>query len=237
MKFVPVPGTDVIFCIHETRYRDYEEYVKKAKESVVGTWKTQTYDGFEIKKDAEDHPVTGVNWDDAQAFCKWLSEKEGKTYRLPTDREWSFAVGIEQQENWKDDTTSATVFKPQDIYPWGYEWPPPAGAGNYSDESRRAKAPRDDAKYVEGGYDDGFPTTAPVMSFEANQLGLFDLGGNVWEWCEGWNSVEQKDGISRGGSWGDGGEIGLPSSYRSRAPSGYRGLNHGFRVVLVSSRS
>ncbi len=238
MKFVPVPGTDVLFCIHEVRYKDYEEYAKKAKENVDGVWKIQTNDGFEIKRGGEDHPVTKVSWYDAQAFCKWLSEKEGKTYRLPTDREWSLAVGIGREEDWKDDTTPATVFKPQDAFPWGDEWPPPAGAGNYSDASRQAKAPRDDAKYVEGEYDDGFPTTAPVMSFEANKLGLYDLGGNVWEWCEDWYSADQKDRMFmlRGGSWYYGVRGLLLSSYRFSITPDFRYHYHGFfgfRVVVA----
>jgi len=227
-----VPGTDVLFCIHETRYRDYEEYAKKAKESVDGQWKIQTNDGFEIKRGGEDHPVTRVNWDDAQAFCAWLSEKEGKTYRLPTDSEWSHAVGIGREEDWKDDTTPATVFKVPDVFPWGDEWPPPVGVGNYSDASRQAKAPRDDAKYVEGGYDDTFPTTAPVMSFEANKLGLFDLGGNVWEWCEDWYSVDQKERVLRGGSWLSNERGALAGSYRSPSPPSSRRPSFGFRIVV-----
>ena len=236
MKFVPVPGTDVLFCIHEVRWKDYEEYAKKTKESVDSAWKIQSNDGFEITRDAEDHPVTTVNWDDAQKFCKWLSEKGGKTYRLPTDREWSHAVGIGREEDWKADTTPANVFKPQDIFPWGDEWPPPSGAGNYSDASRQAKAPRDDAKYVDG-YDDGFPTTAPVMSFEANKYGLFDLGGNVWEWCEDWFSDEQKERVLRGASWCDYERGPLLSSRRYRRTPEIRYNSNGFRVVVVPSAS
>jgi serine/threonine protein kinase len=235
MKFVPVPGTDVLFCIHEVRFRDYADYARKTKETVDSAWKIQSNDGFEITRDAEDHPVTRVNCDDAQKFCAWLSEKEGKTYRLPTDREWSLAVGIGRDEDWKSDTTPATVFKVPDIFPWGDEWPPPQGAGNYSDQSRRAKAPRDDAKYVEGGYDDGFPTTAPVMSFEANQLGLYDLGGNVWEWCEYWYSGEQNERVLRGGSWFYCERGSLLSSYRYRSNPGFRSSHNGFRVVVAVS--
>ncbi|MEQ1839116.1 MAG: SUMF1/EgtB/PvdO family nonheme iron enzyme [Verrucomicrobiales bacterium] len=232
MKFVPVPGTDVLFCIHEVRYRDYEEYAKKAKENFDGAWKIQTNDGFEIKKDANDHPVTMVNWDDAQKFCAWLSEKEGVTYRLPTDREWSLAVGIGDQEDWKSDTTPATIFKVPVVFPWGDMWPPPAGAGNYSDASRRASAPGDDARYVAGDYDDTFPTTAPVMSFAANKLGLYDLGGNVWEWCDDLYSGEQKERMLRGGSWSGHERGNLLSSFRHRSAPGHRGNYFGFRVVL-----
>jgi len=232
MKFVPVPGTEVLFCIHEVRYRDYEEYAK-AEEGIDVRWKALANNGFEIKA-IEDHPVMQVNWDDAQKFCAWLSEKEGRPYRLPTDREWSLAVGIGREEDWRSDTTPETVFKPQDAFPWGKEWPPPAGAGNYSDESRRALAPSDHANAVYlHGYDDGFPTTAPVMSFAPNELGLFDLGGNVWEWCEDWYSVEQKERVLRGGSWDHRAERGaLLSSARLRTAPEPRNSRSGFRVVL-----
>lgn len=236
MKFVPVPGTEVLFCIHETRYRDYEEYAKKAKETVDSEWQNQTFDGFEIKRDAKDHPVTQVNWDSAQKFCVWLSEKEGKTYRLPTDREWSLAVGIGREEDWTADTTPETVLKVPDVFPWGDEWPPPAESENYSDESRRANVPRDKAEYLDG-YNDGFPMTAPVMSFEPNKLGLFDLGGNAGEWCDDWYSNEQNSRVIRGGSCYTSNRDHLLSSHRGRIrPSGRVSNNIGFRVVLVSSR-
>lgn len=235
MKFVPVPGTDVLFCIHETRWRDYEEYAKRA-DNVAPNWKNQTHEGFPIKDDPEDHPVVFVNWEDAQAFCKWLSEKEGKTYRLPTDREWSLAVGIGREEDWKSDTTPETVFQPQDHFPWGKDWPPPKGAGNFSDQSRKEQAPRADAQYLEG-YDDGFPTTAPVMKFEPNKHGLFDLGGNVWEWCEDWLNNSNERRVLRGGSWNDSTEISLRSSYRLSYTPSSRDRSLGFRCVVVVSGS
>lgn len=231
MKFVPVPGTDVLFCIHATRYRDYEEYARQTREGVDGSWKNQTHDGIEVSR-ADDHPVTMVNWEDAKKFCDWLSEREGRTYRLPTDREWSFAVGIGEAETWEANTTPATVFKVPDIFPWGTDWPPPAGAGNYSDQSRRARMRRDDLSYLEG-YDDGFPTTAPVMSFAPNEHGLYDLGGNVWELCEDWWTDEQDARVYRGASWGDHARSGLLSSYRFRDRPERRSSYRGFRLVLV----
>ncbi len=232
MKFVPVPGTKVLFCIHQTRYKDYEEYAKKAKENIGGGWRNQTYEGFAIKRGGGDHPVAIVNWYDAQQFCEWLSKKEGKTYRLPTDEEWSYAVGIGEQEAREGGTTPESLGgKTSDHFPWGTEWPTPAATGNYSDESRRAKAPRSDTGYIDG-YDDGFPTTAPVMGFAPNKLGLYDMGGNVWEWCEDWFSEEQKERVLRGGCWKNSERPLMLSSYRYRIAPDSRSWMNGFRIVL-----
>jgi formylglycine-generating enzyme required for sulfatase activity len=98
MKFVSVPGTEVQFCIWETRVKDYAAYAA-ADDGVVVRLKNPFGDRF---KQTDTHPVVMVNWKDAQAFCQWLTKKElaiGKIktrqkYRLPTDAEWSVAVGL-----------------------------------------------------------------------------------------------------------------------------------------------
>ncbi len=231
MKLVPVPGTDVLFCIHETRYKDYAAYARETPDA-DGHWKNQKIDGVAPEGDAGDHPVFEVSWDEARAFCRWLSQKEGKTYRLPKDREWSFAVGIGEQEEWTADTTPKTVFKPQKNYPWEGAWPPPPGAGNYRDETRRKKVPRPDAKYVDG-YDDGYAITAPVMSFRPNKLGLYDMGGNVWEWIEDAYDTTPGDPIARGGSWSNPDPWFTRSSFRLQKPATLRDPSYGFRIVLV----
>ncbi len=229
MKFVPVKDTDVLFCIHEVRYKDYAAYAAEAK-GIDGSWRDQRGDGFAPTDRPEDHPVMKVNWDDAQAFCDWLSRKESKRYRLPTDREWSVAVGIGRAEKWKSDTTPATVFKEPTTLPWGNEWPPPKGAGNYSDESRRERASHPDAKYIDG-YDDTFPTTAPVMSFEPNKIGLYDLGGNVWEWCEDWYDDSKETRVMRGSAWYLAVRSHLHSSNRVGLRPAARAEVYGFRIV------
>ena len=237
MKFLPVKGTDVLFCIHEVRFKDYAAYAAESP-GIDGAWKNQSYDGYALTERKEEHPVTQVSWEDAQKFCSWLSKKEGKTYRLPTDREWSIAVGIGRGEKWKSDTTPAQVFKDQKEFPWGDDFPPKGKepVGNYSDESRKAKAPSDDTQYLER-YDDGFPTTAPVMSYKPNKLGLYDLGGNVWEWCEDWYDNAKKDRVLRGGSWRHYGRGDLLSSGRHHSTRKARHGHFGFRVVVVASSS
>jgi hypothetical protein len=156
-----------------------------------------------------------VNWDDAQAFCRWLSEKEGKTYRLPTDREWSLAVGIGREEDWKSDTTPETVFKPPDVFPWGTNGRRRRARGT---TATRAATPRLPAKmpYIEG-YDDGFPTTAPVMSFRGEQA---------------------RPVSTLGATCGSGARIGIQVNKRSGCGGAVRGISTGValcsrRVVLV----
>ncbi len=234
MKFVPVPETTLLFCIHETRYKDYAAYAAEVP-GVDAGWKDQSADGFTPTGQTEDHPVVRVSWEDARKFCAWLSQKDpGCVYRLPTDAEWSMAVGVGRDEQWRADTTPATVFTNPSAFPWGDQWPPPKGSGNYSDESRHARAPGFNSTVWLHGYDDGFPTTAPVMSCTPSNLGLYDMGGNVWEWVEDWYDSGQKERVLRGGSWSTfNGRDTLLSSSRSSGIPGFRGHSRGFRCVLV----
>ncbi len=234
MKFLPVPDTGVLFCIHEVRYSDYAAYAAEAP-GVDGAWKDQSADGITPTDNKEDHPVMKVSWEDAQKFCAWLSQKEGKTYRLPTDEEWSFAVGLGRAEKRPKGTTPLMLSQKENTeFPWDGDFPPKTKdkAGNYSDASRKAKAPNGSTQYLED-YDDGFPTTAPVMSFKPNKFGLYDMGGNVWEWCEDWYDNAQNDRVLRGGSWDYGDHGHLLSSHRPHNTPGRRLSNCGFRVVLA----
>jgi len=230
MKFLPVKGIEVMFCIHETRRQDYAVYTA-AVPGVDGAWMNQQKDGIPCG-DKDDHPVVGVSWGEAQAFCAWLSKKEGRSYRLPTDEEWSWAVGIGRDEKRPEGITPEFLSGKQTAgFPWGGDYPPKTRdkAGNYTDMAWKEKFPSQ--KYIEG-YNDGFPTTAPVMSFKPNKLGLYDMGGNVCEWVADWWNAAQKDRVMRGASFRSDLSTRLSSSYREHVPPTLRIYDYGFRLVM-----
>ena len=218
MEFVPVPGTEVLFSIYETRVKDYAAYAS-ANSEVTSEWRDVSYGG---QRQTSDHPVVNVSWEDAKAFCAWLSRKEGKTYRLPTDHEWSVAVGIGNRED-----PSASPESKLMVYPWGTTWPPPRRAGNFHGQEGAGGWSKID------GYRDNHPFTAPVGSYEANPIGLHDLGGSVWEWCEDKWYSSSSSRVLRGGSWDDGDQDYLLSSYRFSIDPSRRLNNRGFRCVVV----
>jgi formylglycine-generating enzyme required for sulfatase activity len=244
MPFVPVPGTEVSFSIWETRVKDYAVYAA-ANSGVDASWKKPSVLEISISQETT-HPVVKVSWEDANAFCAWLTKKElaagkitaNQRYRLPTDVEWSVAVGLGRETG---STPEAKDMGVKDVYPWGKEWPPPKGAGNYADTACKLEfGPKYKAKTgndlpVIEGYTDGFAYTSPVGSFAANKDGLHDMGGNVWEWCEDkWNPTSSLR-VLRGASWGNGGYPGgLLSSGRRGGTPGGRTYYIGFRCVLVS---
>ncbi|MEI7732370.1 MAG: SUMF1/EgtB/PvdO family nonheme iron enzyme [Verrucomicrobiota bacterium] len=212
MPFVPVPGTKVLFGIWDVRVQDYAVFASATGQS----WEKPSF------PQGLDHPAVMVSWDDAKAFCAWLTKKEqgdgklgaGQEYRLPTDAEWSYAVGIGDKEG--NGTPSDKRGKLQGVYPWGTQWPPPKGVGNYAQSLQV----------------DDFEYTSPVGSFGTNQFGLYDMGGNVWQWCEDWHDTDQKYRGLRGGSWDDYVSRFLLSSYRYDVTPDGRGSFSGFRVVV-----
>jgi hypothetical protein len=222
----------VYFSIWETRSADYEAMLAAREYSATKTiWK-----GFvaQLPFDKEysanpNHPALFVNWTNATNFCGWLTRKEfGQgvtrglyTYRLPRDLEWSLAAGLPPE-------TGRSPLERQrenpEVYPWGKGvWPPPPCAGNYSD-------------FVTY---DRFRWTAPVGSFPPNQYNLYDLGGNVWEWCEDPFTEAGTLRTLRGGSWRETGTIlgkdmreSFLLSFRYSLQSHLQFDDVGFRCVL-----
>jgi len=213
MRMVPVDNLFV--CAWETRVQDFEAFERLAAFRASSAWKSP---GF---RQGPTHPVVNVSYDDALAFCNWLTQKEHKEgiiptdqlYRLPTDAEWSHLVGLPSEAGATPEERSGKI---RVLYPWGDQWPPPSSFGNYSD----------------GVTYDRFDNTAPVASFAPNAAGLFDLGGNVWEWCMDWGDSAQKQRVLRGGAWFGYVPGTLMSSYRLLLPANERRYDNGFRVVL-----
>ena len=170
------------------------------------------------------NPVVHVTWEDAQAYARWLSEQTGEVYRLPTEAEWEYAARGSTQSSrfWGNELALACRFA--------------NGADLFAAEQNPA--------YVVHPCRDGYPGIAPVGSFQPNPFGLYDVLGNVWEWCEdhwqasyrgapadgsprlGWDNLR----VRRGGSW-----FSSPRNIRSAARTGenkfFRGDDTGFRVV------
>ena len=212
MKFVPVPGTKVLFSIWDTRVQDYRAYAQ-ANSGIDGSWgkKPDFTQG-------EDHPVVYVSWSDAKEFCAWLSRKEGKTYRLPTDSEWSEAVGLKESRSGTPKEKDKQV---EGVYPWGTSWPPPSGAGNYEPSLNV----------------DNYAKTSPVGSFGANQFGLYDMSGNVLQWCADYYDGQSNTRVLRGAHWNSDTPNNLMSSRRYDYPPNARGSIYGFRCVLETGRA
>jgi formylglycine-generating enzyme required for sulfatase activity len=122
------------------------------------------------------------------------------------------------------------------LYPWGKEWPPPKGAGNYAGEESKITKGRADWALIKG-YNDGYPRTSPVGSFAANACGLYDMGGNVWQWCEDWYDAAETGRVLRGASWDDGGPGILLASCRGNCVPDYRDEYIGFRCVVAAESS
>jgi formylglycine-generating enzyme required for sulfatase activity len=196
--------------------------------------------------DIDSHPAANVTWEDAARFMNWLSRKDGLPsfyreehgtmvvadpggtgYRLPSEAEWAFAARMAGQ-------------KERARYPWTGKYPPKTKAGNFADESARHLLP-----LVIEGYNDGFAASAPTASFSANPAGIYDLGGNVAEWCHDYysafNGNAEKNAIDpmgptsgahrmvRGSSWRDASITELRFSYRRYSREAANDI--GFRIA------
>ncbi len=177
-----------------------------------------------------DHPVARVSWNDAVGFCRWMSEKEDRTYRLPTEAEWEYAC--------RAGTTTRFQF--------GHDAERLVDFANVADATARQKYPQWTWAVAAK---DGYVYTAPVGSFKANAFGLHDMHGNVAEWCADWyadrypsypaTSVDDpvgpqsgNDRVVRGGSWYSG-LYRARSTSRNNGPPSWHRTDWGFRVVLI----
>jgi formylglycine-generating enzyme required for sulfatase activity len=235
MVFVPVPGTTVSFSIFETQVKNFALFAATNPKLDGTNWNHAAYHGITPVSQGPDFPVVNVSWNDAGAFCSWLTETEralGKIsvqqrYRLPADMEWSYAVGIGNRETGSIPKEKSA--KLENVYPWGTQFPPPPGSGNFADQS--AFMYFTNWPHIEG-YNDGFVTTSPVGSFKPNALGIYDLAGNALEWCDDFYDASHHHRVLRGGAWNNCGPRSLLSSYREHASPERFSVATGFRCVL-----
>jgi formylglycine-generating enzyme required for sulfatase activity len=182
--------------------------------------------------DTDDFPVEQVSWEDAQAFLKRLSAlpaevKTGRTYRLPTEAEWEYACRAGTSAPFHfGNSLSSTQANFDGNHPYG-------GAAT--------------EPYLE--------RTTRVGSYKPNALGLYDMHGNVWEWCNDWFAEDYYqesprrdpsgpsdragpggDRVLRGGGWEDDGQD-CRSASRGRHSPGDRNCVVGLRAVLVVHQS
>jgi formylglycine-generating enzyme required for sulfatase activity len=194
---------------------------------------------------ADSSPAVMVSWQEAVAYCNWLSEREGLEpayiydgkqlvlaepptdgYRLPTEAEWVWVARY---------SAGGKELK----YPWGSGMPPPANAGNYADMAAEGVA-----SSTIGGFNDGYPVTSPGGAFSPSPIGIYDLGGNVAEWITDRYSVAGSNGVTlidplgpakgqyhviRGSSWRHSSISELRLAYRDFGDQGR--LDVGFRLA------
>lgn len=186
--------------VHEVTHDQFAQFVSEAKFTLEGgeKWKSPPWRLSAV------YPVVNVTWNDAVAFCRWLSRKQGRTYRLPTEAEWEYAC-------------TAVL--------------PDANHANYRQTDKKA------GKIL------------PVGSLQPNKFGLYDMQGNVWEWCSDWydagyySTFPKQDPpgpasgtlrVTRGGGWRHFWRDCRPSLRLPFEPSKFYD-DRGFRVVMETT--
>ncbi len=165
-------------------FPDEKNYVDRFHKSAEITWKSP---GFE---QTEAHPVVAVSWTDARAFCEWLSGKEQARYRLPTEAQWEWACRAGRR-TW---------------YSWGEEPDAAYEHANVADGALEAAQPNTTryqrAVRLAADEGDGVVFTSAAARYKPNAWGLYDMHGNVWEWCrDRWSADLYEryfDGVARG---------------------------------------
>ena len=160
------------------------------------------------------HPMVYVSWHDAKAYAEWAGK------RLPSEAEWEYAArgGLVGKE-----------------YVWGDE-EPNGSQCNHADKNADATLRQLDESYnwADMKSDDGYARCAPVSGYPPNGYGLYDMAGNVWEWCQDWYDSDQQYRVLRGGGW-SGNAVRLRVANRFNDSPNYRNGDLGFRCVSGSN--
>ncbi len=195
---------------------------------VKGSWQKENDANWKNPYFSQDdkHPVVCVSWNDANAYCDWLSKKIGLKFKLPTEAQWEKAArGTDGLK-----------------YPWGNS-PPSGDKVNFADKQAWEKHKFD---WADKDIDDGYAYTSPVGTYPhgASPYGLLDMAGNVWEWCADWfdkdyyknssdkNPMGPKSGpyrVLRSGGWYINAQF-IRCAYRNFYDPSYRDSDVGFRL-------
>lgn len=210
--------------VKETRYSTGDKCwtLENGKyEERKGNWREPGY------PQDDNNPVVCINWNDAQAYVKWLSRKTGKKYRLPTEAEWEYAA--------RGGTGTARY--------WGSNPDDACAYANGADKTAEEKI-QGATSWSVHHCTDGFAYTAPVGHFKPNAFGLNDMLGNVWEWTGDIYHANYNGAPTNGSAWQGGGDKRLlrggswnnsPSDVRAatryKSDPGLRFSSFGFRVV------
>ncbi|HEX4143162.1 MAG TPA: formylglycine-generating enzyme family protein [Pirellulales bacterium] len=210
-------------------------------QTLIKSHKFRPWDpGWKIE---QDHPAVYISWNDAMAFCGWLSKREKKSYRLATEAEWEYAC------------RAGTITR----YFFGNDSEQLIDYGDVADADRKAISGNAVlTKFTTAGQptggtvpfpflsgSDGYAWTAPVGKYRPNAFGLYDTHGNVWEWCGDFydenyyerSPVDDPQGppsgelrVARGGGF-YGTPVSVRCARRDRTAPSYRDFSRGFRVV------
>ena len=222
---------------HEVLQNQFAEFVhsagyttsveKEGHTSVYkdGSWNEQNGLYWRNCLPGKDRPVVCVSWYDAEAFCRWLSKKTGTRYWLPTEAEWEYVCRAGEPADFCFGNSKSELYT----------------YTNYCDISNTTGFPWQD-KFQNDGYDE----TAPAGAYRANHWGIYDMHGNVWEWCSDLygedyyehSPVDNPAGpvrgdcrVVRGGSWGSS-TADCRSAHRSWGIPTEGSRHIGFRVVV-----
>jgi formylglycine-generating enzyme required for sulfatase activity len=171
-------------------------------------------------EDLKQFPVESVSWDDAQEFIKKLNEKEkgrGYLYRLPSEAEWEYAC------------RGGATSEEECSYHFYFDKP----TNNLSSTQANFNG---NAPFGKGEKGPFLLRTTKVGSYAPNKLGLYDMHGNVWQWCEDLYNPRVSYRVYRGGSWGYDGEN-CRAAYRLWRTPTFRSGNIGFRLARVPVRA
>ena len=221
--------------VRETGYKTDAE--KKGRAKVIfeknGIWTGGEKQGYNYKNpgfsQTDKHPVVCVSWNDAKAYIKWLNKKTNQKFSLPTEAQWEYAARAKTNTMrfWGQDESDACKYA--NIADRGSNWPP---------------------AFLLFLCSDSYQYTSPVGKFKENPFGLYDILGNVWEWCEdvyaGNAYKKQKHGVKnplvtfdssprvlRGGSWFNS-PILVRTGTRNWDFADYCDSFNGFRLCLFS---